>query len=75
MHLGLNHFGITLDPEEKPGVYQRLEEMGHSAIKPPPDRSYVEDYCKDVDGNKFDPSTAGVKAKDKRMVFKEPAKV
>lgn len=74
-HSGLNHFGITLDADEKEAVYARLEEMGHSAIKPPPDRSYVEDYCKDVDGNKFDLSTSGVKAKEKRMVFKEPAKV
>jgi catechol 2,3-dioxygenase-like lactoylglutathione lyase family enzyme len=75
VHCGLNHFGVTLEPEEKAAVYQRLEEMGHSAFKPPSDRSYVEDYCKDVDGNKFDLSTSGVKAKDKQMVFKEPAKV
>ena len=69
-HSGLNHFGITLESDEKEAVYERLEKMGHSAIKPPLDRSYVEDYCKDIDGNKFDLSTSGVKAdKNQKMVF------
>jgi catechol 2,3-dioxygenase-like lactoylglutathione lyase family enzyme len=76
VHSGLNHFGVTLEADERDAVYQRLDAMGRSVIKPPPDRSYVEDYCKDVDGNKFDISTSGVKAnKEKKMVFKEPAKV
>jgi len=76
VHTGLNHFGITLDADEQPEVYERLKEMGHSPFKPPGDRSYVEDYCKDVDGNKFDLSTSGVKAdKNQKMVFKEPEKV
>jgi methylmalonyl-CoA/ethylmalonyl-CoA epimerase len=75
-HSGLNHFGITLDADEREGVYQRLAEMGHDPIKPPSDRSYVEDYVKDVDGNKFDLSTSGVEVKENlKTVFKEPAKV
>jgi catechol 2,3-dioxygenase-like lactoylglutathione lyase family enzyme len=76
VHTGLNHFGITLEANEQPGVYERLEKMGHSPFKPPSDRSYVEDYCMDVERNKFDLSTSGVKAdKNKQMVFKEPSKV
>src|SRR6185312_107374 len=61
--------------DEQPGVYDRLEKMGHTPFKPPSDRSYVEDYCMDVERNKFDLSTSGVKAdKNKQMVFKEPSK-
>ncbi len=74
VHTGLNHFGVTIEPEEKEGVYQRLQEMGHAPFRPPSDRSYVEDYVKDVDGNKFDLSTSGVKVRqDGRSVFKEPS--
>ena len=47
-HPGLNHFGITIEEDEKQRVYRRLEERGQSPVKPPPDRSYVEDYAKDV---------------------------
>jgi hypothetical protein len=48
--------------------------MGHAPFRPPSDRSYVEDYVKDVDGNKFDLSTSGVKVRqDGRSVFKEPS--
>lgn len=76
VHTGLNHFGITLGADEQPDVYERLAQMGHTPFKPPSDRSYVEDYCMDVERNKFDLSTAGVKAdKNKKMVFKEPSKV
>ena len=78
MHVptGLNHLGITLDADEQPGVYERLGKMGHTPFKPPSDRSYVEDYCMDVERNKFDLSTSGVKAdKSQKMVFKEPSKV
>ena len=59
VHTGLNHFGITLDADEQPGVYERLNKMGHTPFKPPSDRSYVEDYCMDVERNKFDLSTSG----------------
>lgn len=73
-HLGLNHFGITLEEDEKPRVYRRLEERGQSPVKPPPDRSYVEDYAKDVDGNQFDLSTSDVKVREGgRSVFKVPS--
>jgi len=69
-HTGLNHFGITLDADEKGEVYAALADMGRTPTKPPPNRSYVEDYAKDVDGNKFDLSTSQVRAEEKRMVFK-----
>lgn len=73
-HIGLNHFGVTIEPEEKNAVYARLAAMGRSPIKPPRERSYVEDYVKDIDGNKFDLATSGVKTReDKRTVFKESA--
>jgi hypothetical protein len=76
VHTGLDHFRITLKAGEQPGVYERLEQMGHSPFKPPSDRSYVEDYCMDVERNKFDLSTSGVKAdKNNKMVFKEPSEV
>ncbi len=74
VHRGLNHFGITMEPDEKAAIYKRLEAGGHRIVKPPLDRSYVEDYTKDVDGNKFDLSTSGVKVReDKKSVFKNPS--
>ena len=73
-HLGLNHFGITMEEDEKAGIYERLKAGGHPIIAPPKDRSYVEDYGRDVDGNKFDLSTSGVKVREgKRSVFKNPS--
>jgi catechol-2,3-dioxygenase len=73
--VGLNHFGVTLEPDEKEGVYQRLAANGHAVYKPPLDRSYVEDYVTDVDGNKFDLSTSEVRVgADNKSVFKNPSK-
>ena len=75
VHVGLNHFGITMEEGEKEGIYARLKAVGRSPVKPPLDRSYVEDYAKDVDGNKFDLSTSQVEvAKDgAKSVFKNPS--
>lgn len=58
---GVNHFGFTLDPLEKSGVYQRLTEEGITPRKPPPNRPYIEDAATDCDGNKFDLSTSGLR--------------
>jgi catechol 2,3-dioxygenase-like lactoylglutathione lyase family enzyme len=58
---GINHFGFTIDPAERGGVMKRLAERGISPITPPKDRPYIEDAVKDVDGNKFDISTTGLR--------------
>jgi catechol 2,3-dioxygenase-like lactoylglutathione lyase family enzyme len=76
VHRGLNHFGITVeDDAEKEAICKRLEAIGRPAVKPPLDRSYVEDYAKDVDGNKFDLSTSAVQVRKEgqRSVFKNPS--
>lgn len=56
---GINHFGFTLEPEEKPAVYDKMNQLGLEpfdprAINPDPDRPFVEDAAYDVDGNRFD---------------------
>ena len=58
---GLNHFGFTVEPAEHAEVMKRLRDRGISPITPPADRPYIEDAVKDVDGNKFDISTTGLR--------------
>ena len=58
---GINHFGFTIDAAERAGIMKRLAERGISPITPPADRPYIEDAVKDVDGNKFDISTTGLR--------------
>lgn len=72
---GVHHFGITLEKDEKEGVYQRLAERGHFPFKPPPGRPYVEDAVKDADGNKFDLSTSAVKVRGNRVEMKDQDRV
>jgi len=72
---GLHHFGITLDAGEKEGVYNRLKEADAWMMKPPPGRPYVEDACKDADGNKFDISTSEVKVEGDRTIMKDQKRV
>ena len=72
---GVHHFGITLDVEEKDGVYRRLKERGHAPMKPPPGRPYVEDAVKDADGNKFDLSTSQVKVRGATVEMKDKEKI
>ena len=71
---GVHHFGITVDADEKPGVYERLKERGHMPMKPPPGRPYVEDAVKDADGNKFDISTSAVRVRGATVEMKDEAK-
>ena len=71
---GVHHFGITIDADEKPGVYERLKERGHLPMKPPPGRPYVEDAVKDADGNKFDISTSAVRVRGDKVEMKDEAK-
>lgn len=57
---GINHFGFTLEPEEKAEVYDKIREHGVEPRLANPDRPYVEDFMIDVDGNKVDLSTKGL---------------
>ncbi len=58
---GIDHFGFTLEPEEKAGVYAKMRGFGVEPHLANPDRPYVEDYMIDVDGNKVDLSTKGLR--------------
>lgn len=58
---GLNHFGFTLEPQERAGVYERLKARGIEPAAAPSDRPYIEDAVLDPDGNKFDISTTGLR--------------
>ena len=58
---GINHFGFTLEAEERDGVYARLKEHGVEPEPAPRDRPYIEDAVFDPDGNKFDISTTGLR--------------
>jgi predicted enzyme related to lactoylglutathione lyase len=72
---GVHHFGITVDLDEKEGVYRRLKARGHAPMKPPPGRPYVEDAVKDADGNKFDISTSAVKVRGDKVEMKDKEKI
>ena len=58
---GINHFGFTYDAAEREAVMTRLKRYGIDPITPPADRPYIEDAVKDIDGNKFDMSTTGLR--------------
>jgi catechol 2,3-dioxygenase-like lactoylglutathione lyase family enzyme len=58
---GMNHFGFTLEAEEREGVYKRLKAKGVEPLAAPKDRPYIEDAVLDPDGNKFDISTTGLR--------------
>ena len=58
---GINHFGFTIEAEEREGVYERLKAQGIAPEPAPRDRPYIEDAVFDPDGNKFDISTTGLR--------------
>ncbi|MSQ51784.1 MAG: VOC family protein [Betaproteobacteria bacterium] len=58
---GINHFGFTYDAVDRDATLAKLKEYGIAPIKPPADRPYIEDAVKDIDGNKFDMSTTGLR--------------
>lgn len=72
---GVHHFGVTIEPGEKEGVYRRLKERDACVMKPPPGRPYVEDAVKDADGNKFDISTSAVKSRGGKVEMKDEERV
>lgn len=58
---GIDHFGFTLDPKEKPAVYEKLASYGIEPRKRPAERPYAEDRLADIQGNKIDVSTTGLR--------------
>jgi len=58
---GINHFGFTIEADEREGVYERLKAQGIAPEPAPRDRPYIEDAVFDPDGNKFDISTTGLR--------------
>ncbi len=58
---GLDHFGFTLDPSEKPAVYDKLANYGIEPSKRPAERPYAEDRLADIQGNKIDVTTTGLR--------------
>lgn len=59
---GINHFGFTIEPGEKDGIYAKMHELGLDPFdprtaNPDPDRPFVEHAAFDVDRNRFDIST------------------
>lgn len=59
--LGINHFGFTLEAGEQVEIYEKIREHGVSLETANADRPYVEDFIVDVDGNKVDLSTNGLR--------------
>jgi catechol 2,3-dioxygenase-like lactoylglutathione lyase family enzyme len=66
---GINHFGIEVEESDKPKIFAKLEESGFQPMSSPPNRPYVEEFIYDVDGNKVDVSTTGLRLSS--AVFKE----
>ena len=58
---GINHFGFTLDAEERSTVMTKLKQRGIEPKKRPPERPYVEDRVNDIHGNAIDISTTGLR--------------
>ncbi|MFM9967618.1 MAG: VOC family protein [Burkholderiales bacterium] len=68
MPKGINHFGFTLDAEEKPKIYEKLKKLGLEpydprAADPSIVRPFVEDAALDPEGNRFDLSL-GIRSMD-----------
>jgi predicted enzyme related to lactoylglutathione lyase len=57
---GINHFGFSLESDEKDDIYRKIREHGVEPRTANPDRPYVEDFMIDVEGNKVDLSTKGL---------------
>ncbi len=60
---GIHHWGFTLASEAKPGIYEKLTARGlpikdPRAEDPTIDRPYVEHAGYDIDGNRYDLTTA-----------------
>jgi len=60
--LGVDHFGFTLDASERPEIYRKLKQFSVDPHAANPDRPYIEDIMIDIDGNKVDLSTTGLRS-------------
>ena len=58
---GINHFGFTVDSEERQIILQKLQAHGIEARQCPPDNPYVEDRVHDIHGNPIDVSSTGLR--------------
>jgi catechol 2,3-dioxygenase-like lactoylglutathione lyase family enzyme len=57
---GVNHWGFTLELDEKERVFAKMNGYGIVPHKPTSERPYVEVKGYDVDGNMFDMATSAV---------------
>src|ERR1700744_2830745 len=60
--VGINHFGFTIDPAERPALLANMKKYGIEPYSPYVDapeahRPYAEDAVKDPMGNRFDVAT------------------
>ena len=58
---GINHFGFTVDSEERQAILQKLKARGIEPRQCPPDNPYVEDRVHDIHGNPIDVSSTGLR--------------
>jgi len=58
---GPNHFGFTIDEQERVAILQKLKKRGIEPRKSPPERPYVEDRVRDIHGNSIDLSSTGLR--------------
>lgn len=73
---GINHFGFTITEDEKAEIYRKQTERNLApfdprAANPEIVRPFVEDAAFDVDGNKFDLTTAGKRDNDEEAEKQE----
>ena len=59
--VGINHFGFTLEQGEQGEIYEKLKSHGVTPKTANPDRPYIEDIMIDIDGNKVDLTTIGLR--------------
>jgi catechol 2,3-dioxygenase-like lactoylglutathione lyase family enzyme len=63
---GIHHFGFTVEQDEKPAIYEKMTALGLKPFDPrqPGEdfvRPLIEDAAHDIEGNKFDLTTHGLK--------------
>ncbi|HXQ52112.1 MAG TPA: hypothetical protein VN802_13540 [Stellaceae bacterium] len=79
----IRHLAIYTDDPDRLAQFHidvfGLEKTQKSPSSPPPGRPYIEDAARDIDGNKFDLSTTGLRSEDEQVErdksAREPARV
>ena len=59
---GINHFGFTVDPEERKTILEKLKKQGIAPRPVPPERPYAEEHVRDIHGNRIDLTSPGVRS-------------